>query len=232
MVGTAAVATGGGSGVDFTEYRVNGGAWAKARTRRARARSRRRSASDEGEHTVDFRSADKAGNVEARKSVAFGIQAAEPGFPVIEAYADPVTGAAPLPVRFSASGFDPDGGRLSLPVGVRGRRRARLEHVAHVHHAGHVHGDGDGDRRRGRQDHAEVTVTVTAPGVLPPTVEATSSVTGGAARLSVAFTATGADPDGDAGAARVRVGLRRRRQVVRPEPDARVRRRRASSRPR
>ena len=39
---------------------------------------------------------------------------------------------------------------------------------------------------------------MTAPGVLPPTVEAASDVTGGAARLSVAFTATGADPDGDA----------------------------------
>jgi PKD repeat protein len=43
----------------------------------------------------------------------------------------------------------------------------------------------------------EVAVTVTAPGVLPPTVEAGSSVTGGPARLSVAFHATGADPDGD-----------------------------------
>ena len=42
MVGSAAVAAGSGSGVDFTEHRVNGGGWTRRRTRRAPARSRRR----------------------------------------------------------------------------------------------------------------------------------------------------------------------------------------------
>ena len=37
---------------------------------------------------------------------------------------------------------------------------------------------------------------MTAPGVLPPTVEATSDRTSGPARLTVQFTATGTDPDG------------------------------------
>ena len=44
----------------------------------------------------------------------------------------------------------------------------------------------------------EVTVTVTAPGVQPPTVDASANVTSGPARLTVAFNATGTDPDGPA----------------------------------
>ena len=62
---------GGGSGVDFTEYRVNGGAWAKPTRRRSPFPV---TVATEGEHTVEYRSADKAGNVEAAKSVAFGIE--------------------------------------------------------------------------------------------------------------------------------------------------------------
>ena len=69
--------------------------------------------SAEGQHTVEYRSADKAGNVEAAKSVEFGIDIPDPGFPVIQAFADPTSGTAPLLVRFSATGFDPDGGQLS-----------------------------------------------------------------------------------------------------------------------
>ena len=81
--------------------------------------------SAEGQHTVEYRSVDKAGNVEAAKSVAFGIDLPDPGFPVIQAFADPASGAAPLLVRFSATGFDPDGGAADLQVGVRRRRVPR-----------------------------------------------------------------------------------------------------------
>ena len=105
----------------------------------------------EGQHTVEFRSVDKAGNVETAKSVAFGIDIPEPGTPVIEAFADPATGAAPLLTRFSASGYDPDGGELSYKWEfadgtVLGRAVTRT-----LHQAGHVHGEGDRDRRRGRE---------------------------------------------------------------------------------
>ena len=102
------------SGVDFTEYKVNDGAWTKA----TNAAGANPFASEvlveaEGQHTVQFRSTDKAGNVETAKSVAFGIDIPDPGFPIIEAFADPATGQAPLQTRFSASGYDPDGGELS-----------------------------------------------------------------------------------------------------------------------
>ena len=48
-----------GSGVDYTEYRVNGGAWTRGTTV---------TISDEGDNTVDYRSADIAGNVETYKT--------------------------------------------------------------------------------------------------------------------------------------------------------------------
>ena len=51
--------------MDYTEYRVNGGAWTKGTSVTVSAL---------GAHTVEFRSADKAGNVETAKSVAFSIK--------------------------------------------------------------------------------------------------------------------------------------------------------------
>ena len=70
MVGTANV-TGSApavpaiSGVDYTEYRVNGGAWTKGNSVTVSA---------VGAYAVEYRSADKAGNVETAKSVAFSIK--------------------------------------------------------------------------------------------------------------------------------------------------------------
>ncbi|MDA0180604.1 PKD domain-containing protein [Solirubrobacter phytolaccae] len=198
MVGTAAVATGAGSGVDFTESRVDGGTWAKAtNTAGASPFASQLAVTAEGDHNVEFRSTDKAGNVEATKSVAFAIKAPAPGFPVIEAFADPATGAAPLPVRYSASGYDPDDGTLTYKWAfadgvVFGKTASRTYTKPGTYTATVTATDDEGDTTE-----REVTVTVTGPGVLPPTVEASSNVTGGAARLSVAFTAAGADPDGD-----------------------------------
>ena len=105
MVGTAVVtaapAGDAPSGVDYTEYRVKTGAtqgdWVKtANTGGANPFASQVTISAEGDHTVEYRSVDKAGNVEATKSVSFGIDIPEPGTPVIEAFADPATGAAPL----------------------------------------------------------------------------------------------------------------------------------------
>jgi PKD repeat protein len=151
----------------------------------------------EGQHTVEFRSTDKAGNVEATKSVAFGIDIPDPGFPVIEAFADPATGEAPLLTRFTASGYDPDGGTLSYKWEfadgtVLGRAATRTYTKPGTYTATVTATDDEGDTSS-----KEVTVTVTAPGVLPPTVELGSDVTGGPAAMSVKFTATGDDPDGD-----------------------------------
>ena len=70
MVGTANVtgtapAAPAVSGVDYTEYRVNGGAWTKGTSVTVSAL---------GAQAVEYRSADKAGNVETAKSVAFTIK--------------------------------------------------------------------------------------------------------------------------------------------------------------
>ena len=162
----------------------------------------------EGQHTVEFRSTDKAGNVETAKSVAFGIDIPDPGFPVIEAFADPATGQAPLQTRFSASGYDPDGGELSYKWEfadgtVLGRGVTRTYTKPGTYTAKVTATDDEGDKSS-----KEVTVTVTAPGVQPPTVEVAADRTTRPRPLAVKFTATGADPDGDADAAPVQVGLR------------------------
>ena len=63
------------------------------RTTAARTRSRRPSRSrPRARTTVKYRSVDEAGNAEAAKSVAFGVGLPDPGFPVIQVFADPATG--------------------------------------------------------------------------------------------------------------------------------------------
>ena len=64
-----------GSGVDYTEYRVNGGAWTKkTNTTNASPFVNSFTAEAEGTYAIEYRSADKAGNMEATKSVSFSIQ--------------------------------------------------------------------------------------------------------------------------------------------------------------
>ena len=180
MVGTAVVSAAPAgdapSGVDYTEYRVKTGAtqgdWVKAtNTGGANPFASQVTVSAEGDHTVEYRSVDKAGNVEATKSVAFGIDIPEPGTPVIEAFADPATGAAPLETRFSASGYDPDGGALTysweFADGAFNGRAVTRTYTKPGTYIGKVTAtDDEGDKTV-----KEVTVTVTAPGVQPPTVE-------------------------------------------------------------
>jgi len=206
MTGTATVSAAPSgdapSGVDYTEYRVKTGAtqgdWVKANnTAAANPFASEVTVSAEGQHTVEFRSVDKAGNIEATKSVAFGVDIPDPGFPVIEAFADPAQGEAPLLTRFTASGFDPDGGTLTykwefIDGTVLGRAATRTYTKPGTYTAKVTATDDEGDKTS-----KEVTVTVTAPGVLPPTVELGTDVTSGAAALSVKFTATGNDPDGE-----------------------------------
>ncbi|MDA0140166.1 DUF1080 domain-containing protein [Solirubrobacter sp. CPCC 204708] len=63
-----------GSGVDYTEYRVNNGAWVKnTNTGTASPFVTTFQAQAEGAYSIEYRSADKAGNVEATKTVAFTI---------------------------------------------------------------------------------------------------------------------------------------------------------------
>ncbi|RKQ93231.1 sugar phosphate isomerase/epimerase [Solirubrobacter pauli] len=79
MKGTITVTAGGGgtvpgSGVDYTEYRVNGGEWTKkSNTSNASPFVTTFKAEAEGAYAIEYRSADKAGNVEATKSLSFNI---------------------------------------------------------------------------------------------------------------------------------------------------------------
>jgi hypothetical protein len=109
MVGTATVAQGGGatpgSGVDYTEYRVNtGGAtgeWVrKDNTSSASPFVTTLQVSAAGSHVVEYRSKDKAGNTEATKSVAFSIQVA-PGSDTEDA---DVNAEVPLAMSLEISG--------------------------------------------------------------------------------------------------------------------------------
>ena len=155
------------------------------------------------------------------RSSTFGIDIPDPGFPVIQAFADPTSGTAPLLVRFSATGFDPDGGQLSYKWEfANGDFFGRVAR-AHVHPAGDVHRQGDGDRRRGRQDLAGGHGHGPRPGRRAADGRGLGRRhhAAGAARASP-FSAHGHRSGRPGEQPHVLVGLRRRRQLVLPEPDA------------
>jgi hypothetical protein len=92
VTGTAPVAP-TTSGVDFTEYSVDGGAFTKGTSVTVSA---------VGAHTVQYRSTDKAGNVETAKSVAFSIKAPTPQ-PTVQPTVTPAPPAAtPTPTATPA----------------------------------------------------------------------------------------------------------------------------------
>ena len=180
--------------------------------------------SAEGQHTVEYRSVDKAGNAETAKTVDVRHRHPGPGLPGHPGLRRPDVrhraAAGPLlrhRVRSRRRAAD-------LQVGVRQRRLLRPRRRAHVHPAGDVHGQGDGDRRRGRQDlagghgHGPRAGRRAADGrglgrASPRSWPAGSSV---AVQRARAPTRTARRTTS------LQVGLRRRRQLVRPEPDAHV----------
>ena len=185
MVGTAVVAAGQStnpaSGVDFTEYRVKTGDvqgdWVKkTNTGGASPFASTFQITAEGSHVVEYRSVDKAGNAETAKSIAFSIDLPDPGFPIIQAFADPSSGAAPLLVRFTATGFDPDGGTLSykweFADGTALGRAVTRTYTTPGTYTAKVTATDD----EGKTSSKDVQVVVTAANVVPPTVDATSDV--------------------------------------------------------
>ena len=70
--------------------------------------------------------------------------------PTVRIAADPKTGTGPLTVTFSSQARDPEGARHAARVGrsVTAGSRRRGHRDAHLHHAGHLHGQADGDRLR------------------------------------------------------------------------------------
>ena len=175
MVGTANVAEGGGgeaSGVDVTEYSVDGGEPVVAENGAGDDPFVTEfTVSGEGEHVVEYGSTDNAGNEEPTQSVEFEIlEDGENAPPVIDSItADPDEGLAPLEVDFSAAVSDPDGDELTYSW------------------------DLDGD---GTEDSTEESPTHIY--TLPGDYEAELTVSDGALEASDSVTVTVGDAGGEA----------------------------------
>ena len=124
-----------------------------------------------------------------------------PGAPTVEGFADPAAGAAPLRVRLSATGRDPEGGEVAYrwdfgDGGLAFERNARHTYREPGTYTATVTAtDPDGNIGRDR-----VEIVVAGPVNEPPTVSATADVDSGPAPLRVRFRAEGQDPDGSNGA--------------------------------
>jgi PKD repeat protein len=119
------------------------------------------------------------------------------GAPVVDGFADPATGTAPLRVQFSATAADPDGQRLTYKwdFGDGGSSLSRAPRhtytTAGMYTATVTVTDPDGHTGTDT-----VQVTVNAAGNQIPMVDAAADPTSGDAPLPVRFQAQGIDPDG------------------------------------
>ncbi len=128
-----------------------------------------------------------------------GVEAGGGDGPVVEAFADPSSGAAPLAVTFSASGVDPDGGAIA---GYKwtfsdggtffGSSVSRTYTTAGEYTATVAVSDDEGEVTE-----KTVTVSVTGTGRPPEIIEAVADRTSGPAPLDILFQAVADDPDGD-----------------------------------
>ena len=205
MVGTAEVGPGGGvepSGVDFTEYRINTdgatGEWIQSDNAEDDDPFETTfTVSDEGDHVVEYRSTDNAGNEEETKSVEFSIGAEDPDAPMVVGYADPATGAAPLLVQFSASGLDPQGGRLTYKWDFGDGGSTFTQSPRHTYtEPGTYTATVTATDPQGKTGTHSVEVVVTEQGNEAPTVDIAADPTSGQAPLQVRFSAEANDPDG------------------------------------
>ena len=123
----------------------------------------------------------------------------EPGAPIVEGFADPATGVAPLEVGFSASALDPDGGTVRYRWDFGDGASALGPSAAHTYtepgeyQATVTVSDDEGDSATDT-----VPVTVTAPVNRPPSVVAAADPASGGAPLDVHLEAVGSDPEGGA----------------------------------
>jgi len=211
MVGTAEVAPGSGpgepSGVAFTERRVNTdgatGEWVQSDN----------DAGDDpfetsftvaqaGDHVVEYRSVDNAGNEETTKSVEFAIAGGGNSPPVINSItADPDEGDAPLEVDFAATASDPDDDPLTYSWDFEddGTGDSTEQSPTHTYTEAGVY-EAELTVSDGTDEVTDsVTVTVIEPGEEDTTPPVTTVQLNGAAPVasydgSVTATFTAADP--------------------------------------
>ena len=211
MRGTIDAAEGGGggepgSGVAFTEYRLNAGEWVRSDNDAAADPFETMfTVEDAGDYLVEYRSTDEAGNVEATKSVEFSIaedEPTDPDAPTASAFADPSEGAAPLLVQFSATGLDPQGGRLEYEwdFGTGDGSGSFDQYPTYTYQEpGTYTATVTVTDPQGKTGTDTVEIVVTEDGNVAPVVQAQATPRSGQAPLQVAFSARATDADGSAG---------------------------------
>lgn len=192
-------------GAAFTEYRVNtngvAGAWVRAQNAGGDDPFETAfTVSADGDHVVEYRSTDAAGNEEAVRSVAFAIEtegSGDPDAPTVQAFADPASGEAPLDVQFSATGLDPQGGALiyrwefSEGGSTLQQSPARRYETPGTYTATVTVTDP-----QGKTASETVEIVVSERANAAPSVIAAADPTTGRAPLTVKFGAQAFDPDG------------------------------------
>ena len=187
------------SGVDFTEYRVDEDReWVRSENGEGDDPFETTfTVTEEGDHVVEYQSTDNAGNAEDGKSVEFSIGGDDPDAPSVEGFADPATGAAPLLVQFSATGLDPQGGRLTYEWDFGDGGGSFNQSPQHTYTAaGTYTATVTATDPQGKTGTATVEVVVTQNGNQAPQVRGIADPASGIAPLRVAFSAQATDPDG------------------------------------
>jgi PKD repeat protein len=183
-----------GSGLAGIEYRLDGGAWT--------AYADAITISGLGQHTLEHRATDVAGNVSATGTASYTIEQEPPAnqAPSVTATAAPSSGSAPLSVQFTATGTDPDGDQLTYAWSYGDGQTGTGASPAHTYAAaGTFDATVTVTDEHGLSASAIVTITVgNPPGNQAPTVQATADPATGRAPLVVRFSATGHDPEGQA----------------------------------
>ena len=182
-------ATDGGSGVGSIEYRLDGGAWTTY--------SGAVQISGNGAHTLEHRATDVAGNVSAVRSATYTIQGGGAGAPIVEGFADPSSGPAPLRVSFTATGLDPDGGALTYRWTLGDGTVIGPEFEWTFRTPGTYTATVTATDDEGMSTSDDVVVEVGSPGGDAPTVQASVDKPSGPAPHAVKLSATATD-DGPA----------------------------------
>ena len=123
----------GGSGVAYTEYSLDGGAWTEASSLSLPAFA------DTGDllHTVLYRSADAAGNVEADRTFRVGIDTHKPS--TRAPYAASVVRYRSATLRYKVLDPAPNGGTATVTIKIRNRGGTVVKTLGPIQGQDHRH---------------------------------------------------------------------------------------------